>query len=96
MFSTLIISLPMETHRGLFKSYVNSFTAEEAIANLGSLKFTQSSRNLDPESPTRIITTTTTTTFSMVKDMAKSICQTFQDARLFENLTDSNNRIFPI
>ncbi|CAG8500454.1 6827_t:CDS:2 [Funneliformis caledonium] len=70
LFSTLIISLPMETHRNLFKSYANSFTTEETIANLGSLKFTQSNH------------------------MAKSICQTFQDARLFENLTDSNNRIF--
>ncbi|CAI2199500.1 13540_t:CDS:2, partial [Funneliformis geosporum] len=94
LFSTLIISLPMETHRTLFKNYANSFTTEETIANLGSLKFTQSSRSQDPNNPTRIITTTTTTTFSMVKDMAKSICQTFLDARLFENLSDTYSRTF--
>ncbi|CAI2198764.1 10056_t:CDS:2, partial [Funneliformis geosporum] len=34
LFSTLIISLPMETHRTLFKNYANSFTTEETIANL--------------------------------------------------------------
>jgi GTPase-activating protein SST2 len=84
----------METHRNLFRSYPNSFTTEEAIANLGSLKFTQSHRTPDPKHPSRIITTTTTTTFSMTKDMAKSVCQTFMDARLFENLADSNSRSF--
>src|SRR5215210_2395675 len=84
----------METHRNLFKSYSNSFTTEEAIANLGSLKFTQSHRTPDPKDPSRIITTTTTTTFSMTKDMAKSVCQTFMDARLFENLADSSSRSF--
>src|SRR5581483_4362009 len=84
----------METHRNLFRSYPNSFTTEEAIANLGSLKFTQSHRTPDPKDPTRIITTTTTTTFSMTKDMAKSVCQTFMDAKLFENLADSGSRSF--
>src|SRR3954452_25297532 len=84
----------METHRNLFRSYHNSFTTEEAIANLGSLKFTQSHRTPDPKDPSRIITTTTTTTFSMTRDMAKSVCQTFMDARLFENLADSNSRSF--
>ncbi|CAG8436055.1 17158_t:CDS:1 [Funneliformis caledonium] len=84
----------MEAHRILFKSHPNSFTTEEAIANLGSLKFTQSHRTPDPKDPTKIITTTTTTTFSMTKDMAKSVCQTFMDARLFENLGDSGSRSF--
>src|ERR1044072_2639589 len=94
LFATLVVSLPMETHRNLFRSYPNSFTTEEAIANLGSLKFTQSHRTPDPKDPSRIITTTTTTTFSMTKDMAKSVCQTFMDARLFENLADSSSRSF--
>ncbi|CAG8465818.1 8603_t:CDS:2 [Acaulospora morrowiae] len=94
LYSTLVVSLPMETHRNLFRSYFNSFTTEEAIANLGSLKFTQSHRMPDPKDPSRIVTTTTTTTFSMTKDMAKSVCQTFMDARLFENLADSSSRTF--
>jgi len=84
----------METHRVLFRTHPNSFTAEEAIANLGSLKFTQSHRTPDPKDPSKIITTTTTTTFSMTKDMAKSVCQTFIDARLFENVGDSGSRSF--
>ncbi|CAH1759021.1 9798_t:CDS:2 [Entrophospora sp. SA101] len=94
LFSTLVVSLPMETHRNLFKNYSNSFTTEEAIANLGSLRFTQSHRTPDPKDPSRIVTTTTTTTFSMTKEMAKSVCQTFMDARLFENLGDSSSRAF--
>ncbi|CAG8436421.1 3833_t:CDS:2 [Diversispora eburnea] len=94
LYSTLVVSLPMETHRNLFRSYSNSFTTEEAIANLGSLRFTQSHRTPDPKDPSRIITTTTTTTFSMTKEMAKSVCQTFMDARLFENLSDSGSRSF--
>ncbi|CAG8437679.1 9045_t:CDS:2 [Rhizophagus irregularis] len=79
LFSTLVVSLPMETHRNLFRSYSNSFTTEEAIANLGSLKFTQSHRTPDPKDPSH---------------MAKSVCQTFMDARLFENLADSSSRSF--
>jgi hypothetical protein len=39
----------------------------------------------DPKDPTRIVTTTTTTTFSMAKDMARSICQRFLDARFIES-----------
>ncbi|RIB06927.1 regulator of G protein signaling domain-containing protein [Gigaspora rosea] len=94
LYSTLVVSLPMESHRYLFRSYSNSFTTEEAIANLGSLKFTQSHRTPDPKDPSRIITTTTTTTFSMTKEMAKSVCQTFMDSKLFVNLADSNSRSF--
>ncbi|CAG8555529.1 7173_t:CDS:1, partial [Racocetra fulgida] len=84
----------MESHRYLFRNYSNSFTTEEAIANLGSLKFTQSHRTPDPKDPSRIITTTTTTTFSMTKEMAKSVCQTFMDSKLFVNLADSSSRSF--
>jgi GTPase-activating protein SST2 len=39
----------------------------------------------DPKDPSRIVTTTTTTTFSMAKDMARSICQRFLDARFIES-----------
>ena len=39
----------------------------------------------DPKDPSRIVTTTTTTTFSMTKDMARSICQRFLDARFIES-----------
>jgi len=39
----------------------------------------------DPKDPTRIVTTTTTTTFSMARDMARAICQRFLDARFIES-----------
>jgi hypothetical protein len=59
--------------------------SEEAINNLGSLKFSQSNRMPDPKDPSRIVTTTTTTTFSMARDMARSVCQRFLDARVIES-----------
>ncbi|KAI5807856.1 regulator of G protein signaling domain-containing protein [Peziza echinospora] len=84
LFSTLMVSLPLCSHRVRFKTYQFSFTSEEAIGNLGSLKFSQSNRMPDPKDPSRIVTTTTTTTFSMAKEMARSVCQRFMDARFIE------------
>lgn len=80
----MIVSLPLSTHRFRFKTYQFSFASEEAINNLGSLKFSQSNRMPDPKDPSRIVTTTTTTTFSMAKEMARSVCQRFMDARFIE------------
>ena len=51
---------------------------------MGSLKFSQSNRMPDPRDPNRIVTTTTTTTFSMTKEMARSVCKRFMDARFIE------------
>ncbi|KAH8087899.1 regulator of G protein signaling domain-containing protein [Filobasidium floriforme] len=94
LFATLIVSLRLENHRSLFKVYPNSFSTDEACTNLASLKFSQSNRSPDPKDPTRIVTTTTTTTFSMTRDMAKGICQHFMDARLIENAADLDNLAF--
>ena len=84
LFSTLIVSLPLTPHRVRFQKMEHTFTSEEAINNLGSLKFSQSNRMPDPKDPSRIVTTTTTTTFSMAKEMARSVCQRFMDARFIE------------
>ncbi|KAF9103600.1 hypothetical protein BGX29_003164 [Mortierella sp. GBA35] len=94
LFSTLMVSLPIENHKILFRNYPNSFTAEEAIANLGGLQFIQSNRDTDPKDPTRIITHVVTTQFSLSRDMAKNLCQTFMDARLFESASDPTKREF--
>lgn len=94
LFATLIVSLQLTTHRHLFKSYPNSFTTDEAAENLSALKFSQSNRAPDPKEPSRVITTTTTTTFSMSRDMAKGICQHFMDARLIENASDLASTVF--
>lgn len=85
LFSTLMVSLPLSAHRIRFQKVEHTFTSEEAINNLGSLKFSQSNRMPDPKDPTRIVTTTTTTTFSMAKEMARSVCQRFTDARFIES-----------
>lgn len=68
--------------------------SDEAALNLAALKFSQSNRGPDPRDPSRIVTTTTTTTFSMTRDMAKAMCQHFMDARLIENAADRNSNLF--
>jgi hypothetical protein len=84
LFSTLMVSLPLTPHRVRFQKIDHTFTSDEAITNLGSLKFSQSNRMPDPKDNSRIVTTTTTTTFSMAKEMAKSVCTKFVEARFIE------------
>jgi len=91
-----MVSLPLNNHRVRFKTYAFSFTSEEAIGNLGSLKFSQSNRMPDPKDPSRIVTTTTTTTFSMAKEMARSVCQRFMDARFIEHADGKPVSVFPL
>jgi hypothetical protein len=95
LFSTLMVSLPLSGHRVRLSRVEHTFTTEEAITNLGSLKFSQSNRMPDPKDPSRIVTTTTTTTFSMAKEMARSVCMRFLEARFIESLeskADFNTR----
>ncbi|KAF9958887.1 hypothetical protein BGZ65_001095, partial [Modicella reniformis] len=94
LFSTLMISLPIENHKVFLRNYPNSFTADDAISNLGGLQFIQANHDADPKDPTRIITRVVTTQFSLSRDMAKNLCQTFMDARLFESASDANKREF--
>ncbi|KAL9600294.1 MAG: hypothetical protein Q9219_003244 [cf. Caloplaca sp. 3 TL-2023] len=96
LFSTLIVSLPLSAHRVRFQKVEHTFTSEEAINNLGSLKFSQSNRMPDPKDPSRIVTTTTTTTFSMAKEMARSVCQRFMDARFIECADGKVMASFPL
>ena len=81
-----MVSLPLNPHRYRFQRIDHSFTTEEAITNLGSLKFSQSNRMPDPKDASRVVTTTTTTTFSMAKEMARSVCQKFLEARFIESV----------
>ncbi|KAL8767390.1 MAG: hypothetical protein Q9209_006080 [Squamulea sp. 1 TL-2023] len=96
LFSTLMVSLPLSAHRVRFQKVEHTFTSEEAINNLGSLKFSQSNRMPDPKDPSRIVTTTTTTTFSMAKEMARSVCQRFMDARFIESADGKYISSFPL
>lgn len=48
----------------------------------------------DPKDPSRIVTTTTTTTFSMARDMARSICQRFVDARFIESADGKYQQVY--
>ncbi|TEA10571.1 Developmental regulator flbA [Colletotrichum sidae] len=95
LFSTLIVSLlPLSAHRVRLTRVENTFLSEDAINNLGSLKFSQSNRMPDPKDPSRIVTTTTTTTFSMAKDMARSICQKFLEARFIESADGKYQQVY--
>ncbi|KAF2872493.1 developmental regulator flbA [Massariosphaeria phaeospora] len=86
LFSTLMVSLPLTPHRVRFRMIDFTFTSDEAITNLGSLKFSQSNRMPDPKDSSRVVTTTTTTTFSMAKEMARSVCQKFLEAKFIESV----------
>ena len=94
LFATLMVSLELKNNTRFFRTYANSFTTDDAASNLASLRFSQSNRTADPNDPSRIITTTTTTTFSMSRDIAKGICQHYMDARLVENATDPTSLVF--
>lgn len=96
LFATLIVSLPLAPHRIRLTRIEHSFLSEEAINNLGSLKFSQSNRMPDPNDPSRIVTTTTTTTFSMSREMARSVCQRFLDARFIESADGKHSKDFPM
>lgn len=85
LFASLVVTLPMDAHRVRFTKVEETFTSEEAIMNLGSLKSSQSHRMPDPKDPTRWVVTTAITTFSMPKEMARSVCQRFLDARFIES-----------
>lgn len=89
-----MVSLPLNAHRLRFKTYPFTFTSDEAVNNLGSLKFSQSNRMPDPKDPSRIVTTTTTTTFSMAKDMARTVCQKFVSARFMEAVGEKSSTPF--
>ncbi|EGX90783.1 developmental regulator flbA [Cordyceps militaris CM01] len=95
LFSTLVVSLlPLSAHRVRLSKVEYTFLSEDAINNLGSLKFSQSNRMPDPKDPSRIVTTTTTTTFSMAKDMARSICQRFVEARFIESADGKLQQVY--
>ncbi|CAI6090082.1 unnamed protein product [Clonostachys chloroleuca] len=95
LFSTLIVSLlPLGAHRVRLTKVDYTFLSEDAISNLNSLKFSQSNRMPDPKDPSRIVTTTTTTTFSMAKDMARSICQRFLEARFIESADGKYQQVY--
>ncbi|KAK2066977.1 hypothetical protein P8C59_000752 [Phyllachora maydis] len=95
LFATLIVSLlPLSAHRVRLSKIEHTFLSEDAINNLGSLKFSQSNRMPDPKDSTRIVTTTTTTTFSMAKDMARSICQRFLEARFIESADGKYQQVY--
>ncbi|KAF6527811.1 hypothetical protein HZS61_008113 [Fusarium oxysporum f. sp. conglutinans] len=97
IFSTLIVSLlPLSAHRVRLIKVEYTFLSQDAISNLMYLKFSQSNRLPDPKDPSRIINTTTAITFSMSKDMARSICQYFVNARLIESADGKDQQVYTI
>jgi hypothetical protein len=96
LFSTLMVSLKLETNRIRFSKFDHTFTTEEAINNLSVLKFSQTNRMPDPKDPSRILTTMTSITFSMSKDKARSVCQCFVDACFIECVRRKLTTRFPL
>ncbi|KAI7866960.1 hypothetical protein BDF14DRAFT_1882076 [Spinellus fusiger] len=93
LLAAFIIQRPLTDHRVFFRSYPGSFTTEEAIETLSHLQFTHLFRMPDPHNVSRQVSTKTTTTFSMTRDMAKFLCQLFLSACLIDNAADPLNRL---
>ncbi|KAG1377174.1 hypothetical protein G6F61_006963 [Rhizopus arrhizus] len=78
----------------LFAALIVQMPLEDAIQALGNLRFSHTVRIPDPSDSSRFQRTTTTTTFNMSREMAKTLCQQFQNCRLMENAVDPQNRTF--
>lgn len=86
LFCTLMVALPLGTHRYRLSKHRQTFTTGEALNHLGNLRFTQSNRRPSPNDPNVMVTTKIATTFSMVAPMARSLCNKFLAARLVESV----------
>lgn len=97
IFSTLIVSLlPLSAHHVRLTKVEYTFLSQDAINNLMYLKFSQSNRLPNLKDPSRIINATTAITFSISKDVARSICQCFVDARLIESADVKHQQVYTI
>ncbi|KAI9016554.1 hypothetical protein CLU79DRAFT_837606 [Phycomyces nitens] len=92
IFGAFLIQTPLKDHRSLFRTYPNSITTDEAVSTFADLKFVHVMRTPDPNDPNTQITTRTTTTFSMTREMAKTLGQHILNSRLAENAADPQNR----
>ncbi|KAG1449351.1 hypothetical protein G6F46_010904 [Rhizopus delemar] len=83
----MMTQITLASHRHMFRSYVGTFSSEEAIAQLGSLKFSKRDECANAAS-------FITTTFNMNKGMAKALIQQFLWSRLIENAVEPQNRTY--
>ncbi|KAG8803763.1 hypothetical protein FRC17_006125 [Serendipita sp. 399] len=88
IFGTLMTSLQLKTHKQYFRSYPNSFTADEAYKTLFSVHFTSSYREASPADSDHIVTSTRTTSFNLNREMTMVVLQHFMDARLIEKTSN--------
>ncbi|KAI7873103.1 uncharacterized protein EV154DRAFT_431205, partial [Mucor mucedo] len=92
LFSALLIQQPLTDHRSFLRNYPSTFTTDEAVECLSHLEFTHLVSTPNPLDQSQPLLTRTTTTFSMSKNMAKTLGQHFLNARLAESATDPQNR----
>lgn len=72
------------THRHMFRNYANTFSSEQAIAEIGAL-------NISSAAAARA---SLTTAHKMERDMSKALIQQFLWTRLIENAVEPHNRTF--
>ncbi|KAI8890724.1 hypothetical protein K501DRAFT_265718 [Backusella circina FSU 941] len=94
LFSALMVQIKLSNHKFMFRNYPDTFTSEEALQELSSLKYTQSHFTPSIRYPTELKRTKTTTTFNVERDMAKALLQQFIWTRLIESATESQNRTY--
>ncbi|KAL0958495.1 hypothetical protein HGRIS_000634 [Hohenbuehelia grisea] len=82
LFGTLMISLNLSTHKQLFRNFENTFTVEEACANLESIAFAHCRRVVSKPSSTRCYK------FSMQPEVARRMLQCMLDCRYIESASE--------
>lgn len=98
VFAALILSLKLGPHKGsgfFTHTYPHSFTTDEAVASLASLKISRVVKR-EPASidPTKTQTTKECVTYSMTPVVAKAMCQCFMDVCLIKSAVNTTSFLF--
>lgn len=85
LFCILMVAVPLKMHRARLQKRYSSFTTYDALHKLSNLKFVHTNKRHSPDDPSIILLTTLVTTYAMVPEMARLLCQNFLDSRLMES-----------
>ncbi|GLB44803.1 putative regulator of G protein signalling domain [Lyophyllum shimeji] len=94
LFATFITAIELKAHKLAFRTYPLSFSTDECVRTLATLKFSQSTRTHDPNDPSAYFTTTTNFMFSMSRPAAMNLAQHFLDAHYIRNAVDPLLNLF--
>lgn len=86
-----MVAVPMKMHRVRLQKRYSTFTTYDALHKLSNLKFVHTNKRHSPDDPSVILLTTLVTTYAMVPEMARLLCQNFFNARLMESCENKSD-----